>query len=56
MTKIFIAQRISTVIDADCIFILDDGRLVSSGTHRELMETSPIYREIYDSQMKGGML
>ena len=56
VTKIFIAQRISTVIDADCIFILDDGRLVSSGTHRELMETSPIYREIYDSQMKGGML
>ena len=56
VTKIFIAQRISTVMDADCIFILDDGRLAASGTHRELMESSSLYREIYDSQMKGGSL
>ena len=56
VTKIFIAQRISTVMDADCIFILDNGRLAASGTHRELLETSTLYREIYDSQMKGGSL
>lgn len=56
VTKIFIAQRISTVIEADCIFILDGGHLAASGTHEELMKTSGIYREIYDSQMKGGVL
>ena len=56
VTRIFIAQRISTVMDADCIFVIDDGRLVASGTHRQLMETSSIYREIHDSQMKGGSL
>ena len=54
VTKIFIAQRISTVMDADSIFILDDGHLAASGTHSQLMETSPIFREIYASQMKGG--
>ena len=56
VTKIFIAQRISTVIEADCIFILEGGRLAASGTHDELMKTSGIYREIHDSQMKGGSL
>ena len=54
VTKIFIAQRISTVMEADCIFILDNGRLVASGSHDTLLESSQIYREIYDSQMKGG--
>ena len=56
VTKIFIALRISTVMDADCIFILDNGHLAASGTHDELLESSGIYREIYQSQMKGGSL
>lgn len=56
VTKIFIAQRISTVVGADRIYILDDGKLVGSGDHNSLMRTSRIYREIYDSQMKGGTL
>lgn len=53
-TKIIIAQRISSVEHADKIVVLDGGRIESMGTHAELMEKSPIYREIYDSQNKGG--
>ncbi|MCD8084194.1 MAG: ABC transporter ATP-binding protein/permease [Clostridiales bacterium] len=49
-TKIIIAQRISSVIHADQILILDDGRLHAAGTHRELLASSPIYREICHSQ------
>ena len=56
VTKIFIAQRISTVMEADRIFILDNGRLAGQGTHEELMAGSVLYREIYDSQIKGGTL
>lgn len=56
VTKIFIAQRISTVMEADRIFILDNGRLAGQGTHEELMAGSALYREIYDSQIKGGTL
>lgn len=56
ITKIFIAQRISTVMNADMIFVLDEGRLAASGTHSQLLKTSPIYREICASQMKGGAL
>ena len=56
VTKIFIAQRISSVMEADCIFILENGHLAASGRHDELLRTSPIYREIYDSQMKGGTI
>lgn len=56
VTKIFIAQRISTVMGADLIAILDDGHLVATGTHDELIATSPIYQEIYRSQTKGGVL
>jgi len=50
-TKFIIAQRISTVLGADQIFVIDRGRIVARGTHQELMRTSPIYREIYHSQL-----
>lgn len=53
VTKIFIAQRIASVEDADKIIVLDDGRINGVGTHEELMATNEIYREIYDSQVKG---
>jgi ATP-binding cassette subfamily B multidrug efflux pump len=50
-TTFVIAQRISTVLNADKILVLDEGRIVAEGTHEELMTSSPIYREIYDSQL-----
>jgi len=53
-TKLIIAQRISSVQDADHILVLDGGRVVSCGTHDELLKTSEIYREVYESQTKGG--
>jgi ATP-binding cassette subfamily B protein len=53
-TSIVIAQRISTVLNADKILVLDGGRLVAEGTHRRLMAESPLYREIYDSQLGDG--
>ncbi len=54
-TKIIIAQRIASVMDADKIIILDAGKIVAMGTHEELMAGSEIYRETYESQMKGGL-
>lgn len=53
MTKIIIAQRVTSVIDTDMIIILEDGRIHSVGTHQELLQSDPIYKEIYYSQMKG---
>lgn len=50
-TVILVAQRVSTVMDADRIIVLDDGKVVGIGVHRELMETCPIYREIVSSQL-----
>ncbi|HOV47918.1 MAG TPA: ABC transporter ATP-binding protein [Anaerolineae bacterium] len=56
-TSFVIAQRISTVLTADKILVLDDGRIVAEGSHDELLASSPIYRDIYDSQLgNGGML
>ena len=53
-TKLIIAQRVASVQDADIILVLDNGRIVASGDHETLLETSPIYREVYQSQKKGG--
>lgn len=52
-TKIIIAQRIASVMDADQILVLNDGRIEDMGSHEELMRTSEIYRDVYESQMKG---
>ncbi len=53
-TSFVIAQRISTVLKADKILVLDNGLIAAEGNHSQLMETSPIYREIYDSQLGDG--
>ena len=53
-TKIIIAQRISSVQDCDHILLLDAGSICAYGTHEQLLKTSPIYKEIYVSQQKGG--
>lgn len=54
-TKIIIAQRISSVEDADKIIVLDNGKIADMGTHEELLERSPIYSEVYYSQQKGSV-
>lgn len=53
-TKLIIAQRVASVEHADLILVLDGGRIVDQGTHDELLANSPIYREVYQSQKKGG--
>ena len=53
-TKIIIAQRVASVMDADMILIMDNGHIVARGTHEELLKSSEIYREIYEQQTKGG--
>jgi ATP-binding cassette subfamily B protein len=54
-TSFVIAQRISTVLNADKILVLEDGQVAAQGTHRELMGSSPIYRDIYESQLGNGV-
>ena len=53
-TKIIIAQRVTSVEDADRIIVLDEGKISGIGTSRELLKTNKIYQEVYNSQMKGG--
>jgi len=53
-TSFVVAQRISTVLKADKIIVIDKGQIVAEGTHKELLQTSPIYQEIYDSQLGNG--
>ena len=52
-TKLIIAQRITSVMDADRIIVLDDGHVVGLGTHEQLMKNCDIYREVYESQQEG---
>ncbi len=54
-TSLVVAQRISTVLKADKIIVLDEGRIVAEGTHQELMRSSSIYQEIYESQLGNGV-
>ncbi len=53
-TKIIIAQRISSVENADLILVMDSGKIVDMGNHSELLKTSDIYKEVYEQQVKGG--
>ena len=53
-TSFIIAQRISTVLKADKILVLDNGRIAAEGRHEELMDASPLYQEIYESQLGDG--
>ena len=50
-----VAQRISTVLHADQILVVDQGKIVSQGTHEQLMQSSPVYQEIYASQLGEGL-
>ncbi|MCX6066230.1 MAG: ABC transporter ATP-binding protein, partial [Chloroflexi bacterium] len=53
-TSLVVAQRISTVLKADKIVVIDNGRIAAEGTHQELMQSSAIYQEIYESQLGNG--
>ena len=53
-TKIIIAQRVASVQDADLILVMDNGHIADMGTHDQLLASSEIYREVYESQTNGG--
>jgi ATP-binding cassette subfamily B protein len=53
-TKLIIAQRVASVQDSDLIIVLEGGQIAAAGKHDELLQTSDIYREVYESQVKGG--
>ncbi len=55
VTTLYVAQRISAVIDLDRIYLLQNGEIIAQGTHEELMETSKLYQEIYESQLGAGL-
>jgi ABC-type multidrug transport system fused ATPase/permease subunit len=55
VTTLYVAQRISAVIDLDKIYLLENGEIVAEGTHEELMTSSPLYQEIYESQLGSGV-
>jgi ATP-binding cassette subfamily B protein len=54
-TTIYVAQRISAVIDLDYIYLLENGEIIAQGNHEELLESSPLYQEIFESQLGGGV-
>ena len=53
-TKLIIAQRVASIREADLILVLDGGKITAAGKHDDLLQSSPIYREVYESQVKGG--
>ena len=55
-TRLVVAQRISSVLNADKILVLEDGEIIAQGTHSELLDTSLVYREIYESQVHTGTM
>ena len=55
-TGVIVAQRISSIRHCDLILVMEDGRVTGRGTHEELLETCPLYREISESQMGGALL
>jgi len=55
MTTLYVAQRISAVIDLDRIYLLENGEITAVGTHEELMKSSSLYQEIYESQLGSGI-
>ena len=55
-TKIIIAQRVNSIMDCDKIIVMDNGKINGVGTHKELLKNNEIYRDVYESQMKGGVI
>ena len=54
VTKFIIAQRVLSIKDCDIILVMDDGKIIAKGTNDELMQSSPVYKEIYETQLGGG--